>query len=373
MSVRMMTEAMRPKDVRTHCPLCGRSFARFQKNEEHIFPRWLQREYHLWNEKLGIPNFIGKRYKSVKIDICERCNNRTFGALEGRLAPLLTADMPYEAARDVSDLDLASWLGKIFWLLIRKSHSTIDFRTRDDAVPDTIIPEEFFQGTLYLGMFMRAIAMRKGMVSCFEGDPPLSLFYGQSFSLYRARIDVRDKNHQQFDFIDSPTGLGVAIRLKNLGLICVFDGGLHREFRSHRFQYIDEQVMHPVQFGETVAHVFHDSTVLDERALGFTPFWNVPLKSVVAMNSSTRWYDPYLAKNHDPHRLATFVARIGSQDPSSVLDEAGNLYTTLFTADGSFFRYPATEEEKAAIRQDPRWRTIATDERWRTRPSGPGS
>jgi hypothetical protein len=158
MSLRMISDVLKPKDVETHCPLCGRSFARFPSDEEHIFPRWLQHHHHLWTRRLNIPNFTGKAYKSVKIRICKRCNGKTFGNLEARLAPVLTGADPFAVAAAISDDELAFWLGKIFWLLIRKSHSVPDFRTRNLPEQDRVLPNELLPGTLFLGMVERAYA-----------------------------------------------------------------------------------------------------------------------------------------------------------------------------------------------------------------------
>src|ERR1035437_3457121 len=170
MSLRMIRDVLKPKDVATHCPLCGRSFARFPSDEEHIFPQWLLHHHNLWNRQLNIPNFTGKRYKSVKINICKRCNNKTFGALETRIAPLFTDPDPFNAVGALSDNELAIWLGKIFWLLIRKSHSVHDFRTRDLPEPDRILPDDVLPGTLFLGMFERAFATGKALLSRFSND-----------------------------------------------------------------------------------------------------------------------------------------------------------------------------------------------------------
>ncbi len=121
MSLRMITGVLKVREITTHCPLCGRAFARFPWDEEHIVPRWLQHRHDLWSRKLNIPNFIGKRYKTVRITVCKRCNGTTFGALETRLAPLLANGDPFSSTLAVRDAELAIWLGKIFWLLIRKS------------------------------------------------------------------------------------------------------------------------------------------------------------------------------------------------------------------------------------------------------------
>jgi hypothetical protein len=54
-------------------------------------PKWLQHHHDLWNRRLTIPNFLGKKYRTVKITICERCNGKTFGKLETCVAPVLTS------------------------------------------------------------------------------------------------------------------------------------------------------------------------------------------------------------------------------------------------------------------------------------------
>jgi hypothetical protein len=113
------------------------------------------------------------QYKTVKISICVRCNGKIFGGLETRIAPLLGTDDPYNGAGTLDDGELAVWLAKIFWLLVCKSHSVVDFRTRDAAQPEKILPDAVLPGTLFLGMLERTYAMRKGLVSCYATDPPV--------------------------------------------------------------------------------------------------------------------------------------------------------------------------------------------------------
>jgi hypothetical protein len=269
MSLRMIRDVLKARDIATRCPLCGRAFSRFPSNEEHIFPQWLQHHHDLWNRRLTIPNFIGKTYKTVKIDICERCNGTTFGKIETRLAPLLTGSDPYAAAGSIDADTFAVWLGKTLWLLIRKGHSVMDFRTRDLPQPERIIPDEFLPGTFFLGMIERCFATGKAMAACHLGDPPFpEFFYGAPYSLYRFRIDTRDSRQESFDFVDSPLALTVAMRSHNLGLICIFDGGLHRRFRSGAYAYLEGEALHPVQFSEVFAQMTYEQTLLHEDARG---------------------------------------------------------------------------------------------------------
>ena len=92
------------------------------------------------------------------------------------------------------------------------------------------------------------------MVACYAGDPPFpEFFYGAPYSLYRYRIDTRDARFEAFDFTDSPVALGVAFRSGNFGAICIFDGGIHRRFRSPHYDFLAGEALHPMQFGEVCA------------------------------------------------------------------------------------------------------------------------
>src|SRR3569623_1224864 len=354
MSLRMIADVLKARDISTHCPLCGRAFSRLSSDEEHIFPKWLLHKHDLWNRRLNIPNFIGKPYKSVKIQVCTRCNGKRFGAVETRLAPLFASSDSLASIRDVEDDVLAIWLGKIFWLLIRKSHSVVDFRTRDSSNPDRIIPADLLPGTLFLGMFERTFATGKGMVSCFSADPPIpELFYHAPYSLYRFKIDTRDNRFESFDFFDNPLTLGLGFRSGNLGVVCLFDGGLHKRFRQPWYKFLLREALHPQQFAETTARMIYDQTVLHESAYEVTYYWNQHLKAVIAQTHTPRHFNPYLEKNHDPTRLAGLIARLSAHNPAQILGPNGSIITCLHDVNGGFLRFAVTEAELAAARADP--------------------
>ena len=365
----MLNDVLANRNIGTHCPLCGRKFGRVEATEEHIFPKWLQHHHRLLTKRLTIPNFLGKTYKSIKIDICKLCNNMRYGKLETVISELLRSPDPFVAVKAVSDDDLAIWLGKIFWLLCRKSHSVEDYRTRDDPTPDRIVPNEMMPGTTYLGMIQRAFAMRKGMFSCYASDPPIPAFYEEPYSLYRFRIDTRDARFEAFDFIDNIPVLGTAIRSDNIGIICVFDGGLHRTFRARHFDYLINEALHPVQFNEVVGKIFFDQTVLDTQANQITYFWNKPLHSVISMMHTARSYDPYLEENNDRGRYAYMVGRLTYADPGTLFSEDGQVFSTLTDANGDFLRYAVTDEEIEAARNDPTRQVRGPlDAAWRNKP-----
>jgi hypothetical protein len=225
-------------------------------------------------------------------------------------------------------------------------------------------------GTFYLGMIQRAFATQKGMFSCYADDPPLPLLYGSPYSLYRFRIDTQDTRFETFDFADNIAALGVAIRSNTIGLVCVFDGGLHQMFRSHRFDFLANESLHPMQFNEVIGKMFFDQTVLDERACQVTYFWNTPLRSVIAMTHTSRFYDPYLEANNDPKRYAIMVGRHTFSDPSTIVSEDGKqTFTSLQDKNGAFLRFAVTDEEVQKARSDSN-QTVRgpLDPAWRQKP-----
>jgi hypothetical protein len=373
MSVRMIKDVLNPKDFSTHCPLCARAFSRFPSDEEHIFPKWLQHLHDLWTKKLSVPNFTGKNYQSVKIRICKRCNGTTYHAIENELAPLIKSADPFSATANLNDDVFAVWLGKIMWLLIAKSQSAVDHRTRDWDQADSILPQDMVAGTRFLGMFDRAFATKKSMNCTFLYDPPLPTLLASPYSVYRFKIDTSDARFEQFDFSDNSAVLGVAFRSGNLGVICLFDGGLHRRFLSPTYSFLGSELLHPVQFSEIAGRMFYDQVLLHDGAHQVIYRWNGTLHSVVAQLQVPRKFNPYLAANHDDAVLAEFISRKTSADPSQILRPQG-VVTTLLGPGGKFAKYLVTDEEIEAARNNPDWVVYGPlDRDWRIKEHGPSA
>lgn len=345
MSVAMIEDVLRLRDIAKSCPLCGRYFSRVGKDLEHVFPRWLQKRHNLWTRKLTLPNFVGRKYKSIRVFICPRCNNQRFGELERMISGLTADGDAFDAMAEVDDHLVAAWLGKIFWLLCRKSHISVDPKAPHAQKPTHVLDGDIMRGVTYLGVIERAHAMSRGMYACFRGDPPNpEYFYSEPYSLYRFRIDTSHPKTEAFDFKDNPIVLGAAIRTGTFGVVCLYDGGLHRFFRSHWLMPLWGNALHPHQFNELVGRIFYDQLVLDDAAQQVQYFWNQPLKAVVAMNATRRSYNPYLQENHDPLACAEFVARyVGAKAADLLTEDGKDIRTALVDDAGKFLLYPSQD------------------------------
>jgi hypothetical protein len=87
------------------CFICSRS----AETEEHIFPKWLQNKYSLWDQKIRLPNSTKISYRQLKIPCCNECNNEILSQIEKRIEN-----------GSASNQDLWRWAVKIHYGLLRK-------------------------------------------------------------------------------------------------------------------------------------------------------------------------------------------------------------------------------------------------------------
>ncbi len=66
------------------CFLCG-ALMDGSKSAEHVFPKWLQNRYDLWNQKIELLNGSLMPYRQLTIPCCEKCNNEHLSSLENGL------------------------------------------------------------------------------------------------------------------------------------------------------------------------------------------------------------------------------------------------------------------------------------------------
>jgi len=66
------------------CFLCGASGQ--DVTLEHVFPKWLQRRFDLWTQRIGLLNDSLIQYRQLTIPACARCNNVDLSRLESAVS-----------------------------------------------------------------------------------------------------------------------------------------------------------------------------------------------------------------------------------------------------------------------------------------------
>lgn len=84
------------------CFVCGRAAT----TVEHVIPKWLQRRFNLWDQKLMLPNWTDIAYRQLLVPACAKCNSEVYGALEKRVE-----------ADTATDAEIWRWANKIHYAL----------------------------------------------------------------------------------------------------------------------------------------------------------------------------------------------------------------------------------------------------------------
>ena len=88
--------------TRETCFVCGKT----ADTVEHLFPKWLQRKFNLWDESLIIPNKTSITYKALTVPCCKKCNNEVFSELERKIS-----------SGKETERDIWRWANKIHFAL----------------------------------------------------------------------------------------------------------------------------------------------------------------------------------------------------------------------------------------------------------------
>jgi len=110
------------------CFICGRQAT----THEHLFPKWLQREFNLWDQRLIIPNKTSIAYRQLTVPCCSKCNNEVFSGLENKIS-----------SKTETDADIWRWANKVhFALTLKDKFLDWDRKNPGCKIGDVISPSD---------------------------------------------------------------------------------------------------------------------------------------------------------------------------------------------------------------------------------------
>lgn len=229
----------------TSCFLCGSQAAAI--SQEHVFPKWLQHRYDLWNESIGLLNETTIHYRSLLIPCCSRCNNEDLSRLEQTIAAAVGAG--YEAASSVDKYSLYLWAGKIFFGVLRKEVTLALERSNPES--GSIFPQESLTSFSELHLFLQGIRGKHE----FPNAVPYSVLVCNLHDLGSPR---------NFNFRDSLFHMTLAIRLGEVGIIVALeDAGLSEQTYGRYVAAVAGRKLHPIQFDELYAKVLYQASLIE--------------------------------------------------------------------------------------------------------------
>jgi len=218
------------------CFLCGENMDD-NFSVEHVFPKWIQTKYDLWDQKIELLNGSLIPYRQMKIPCCKPCNNQHLSIVENEITALVNGG--YEEAVLAPENWWYLWSGKIFYGILRKELSMLSDRSNPSK--GTILTRKFLESFSNFHLFMQGFRGRHK----FIGMEP--------YSVLICNLHVFDSS---YDFRDNLYLSTLAIRLGNIGIIVSFeDGGLIRDSYGRYVDEVNGRKLHPIQFYELYAKV----------------------------------------------------------------------------------------------------------------------
>lgn len=239
------------------CFLCAEQLIEGSYTEEHVFPKWLQNKFNLWNQELVLLNGTPIKYKNLKIPCCSSCNNELLSELENKIRNGFESG--FDSFIKIDDFDIFLWISKIFLGTIYKE--LFLYYDRKDINSGYILTDEFLKRYSILHFWLQL----------FKRNNDKSFCPG---SIIVLRSQVPHEIKEQFDLIDDSQNGVIYLRFGQIVLIADFlENGLHKkalEDEINRLQQID---LHPLQCKEFAVRTIYGSRLLNvETVINFDLF-----------------------------------------------------------------------------------------------------
>lgn len=192
------------------CFLCGASIMPGGHTVEHVFPKWLQGRFDLWNVRIELLNHTLIKYKDLVSPYCPECNNVHLARVEQEVSAAVLSGA--DAVRSLDRVTLMQWLLKVFFgLLYREIFLPIDRASPSDGMIVSAEDMEQFQMLHYMLQSTR-VPMT---FSSFASDVPASIFI----------FEVKEPERIIFDYKDDVAHRCMCLRLGCVGILVAFDMG----------------------------------------------------------------------------------------------------------------------------------------------------
>lgn len=203
----------RVSKINFNCFLCGSAT---KTTQEHVFPKWLQNRFNLWNEFVVLKNGTRIRYKDLKIPCCSDCNTKHLSRIEGIISAITEAGLLDELRANADMLFI--WLYKIMYGINYKELFLANDRRDVNSHP--IVTLESHGSRRSYNMFL----MHARNELSFDGFVPYSLFVFQ----------LSDSSKEIYFFASEPYKLFATAIIGNLGIVISFqdDGYIAEEIEK---------------------------------------------------------------------------------------------------------------------------------------------
>lgn len=226
------------------CFYCGFTFDPRDITKEHVFPKWLQRRFSLWDDSLVLLNQTPIKYRNLIVPACHPCNTVILSRLEGAVASSLPGGA--KKIRALGHDQIFVWMSKIFFgILYAEALLPVD---RSNLEQGSILPDGAIQDFEHMHLLMRSA--REHCEFHSFGEVP----YHTSLLIF----DTQEYDNDKINFMyrDDVPFACIAIRVGKVSIIYVSDGGAQERIAGETLSNLFAHQLHPLQFEEVTALTF---------------------------------------------------------------------------------------------------------------------
>jgi hypothetical protein len=220
------------------CFLCG---DRAGRTVEHVIPKWLQRSFELWDQRIRLLNGTLIPYRALVVPCCGVCNGQHLASLEREVSERVDAGAT--AVRGMNRVRLAQWLLKVFYGFVYREVFLPSDRSRAES--GTILSATDMENFQLLHYILQSIRIPMRFTG-YSDDVPASIFV----------FELKEARERGFDYKDDVVHQCMALRIGRVGVLVAFDMGAQAVEGAEFFSRFFDHALHPLQFDELAANLF---------------------------------------------------------------------------------------------------------------------
>lgn len=296
------------------CVMCREVLDDNTKTAEHVFPKWLQNRFGLWNAKITLPNKSQTPYRQFTVPCCKECNGGLMSEAEKLIQQ--ATENGFEEFIKLDEEIIVWWLLKIYYSKLVKELSYKE-NVRDPHSPMMVSEPQLFQ---YKNIYLYMCNLLKGIN--YNKPKPYELYI------------FRTQGNNKFDYLDDISRHIVYMQMNDILIVCSFDS-----FSLFAIQYKKElqelnkfEYVQPIQALELFAKILYFKTHYKFNTQHET---QINPNGVVINTEITNIEQSREFNSLELHLLLCDVFKMRGIETDNIPFVEGKMFSTIFTKERS--------------------------------------
>lgn len=306
------------------CFLCGALLTKENQTREHVYPKWLQHKFNLWDECLVLLNQTLIQYKDLTIPCCKICNGIMSAKIEKPLQK--SVDGGYDEFIKCDRNRIFQWLNKIaYGILFKETSLKLD---RKNPNSDSIYSAKELKEHKMQYLFLKSIISD-------------THYHKNPFSILIFKIKNNEKRYWAWE---NPFLHTFCIQMNDIGIIsCLMDNGFNEEFfmSCEKERELLNQHIHPVQFLEICSRFVYKVSLLYKK-----PFYITHCNEdgspadIISFDIQGNAFEAWSQEEYSKVFSSLLQDNYYILDVGEVYQGNGLVASTLWDKNGNFFDMP---------------------------------